>query len=261
MTNQDILRIALEQQAIDNSCSPEDFLKDENVVVISRPHEKARRYLKLPLFCDLVSYGSNVVASVDERVFPFVKDYINAQPIEHCFETPSIQQLTMEFTKYGYMPCFQAQYWLPDMRVLRELPCSYPIKVLEPDDFKDLYISRWSNALSGNRKERDMLAVGAYDGDTLIGLAGCSADSDTMWQIGIDVLPEYRQQGIASALTAKLALEIIGRGKVPFYCCAWSNIPSARNAYKSGFRPAWVAHTAISREKVMEMLPLVAPKL
>jgi RimJ/RimL family protein N-acetyltransferase len=41
MTNQDILRIALEQQAIDNSCLPEDFLKDENVIVISKPHEQA----------------------------------------------------------------------------------------------------------------------------------------------------------------------------------------------------------------------------
>ena len=91
-----------------------------------------------------------------------------------------------------------------------------------------------------------MLGVGAYDGDTLVGLAGCSADSDTMWQIGIDVLPEYRRQGIASALTSRLAVEILKRGKVPFYCAAWSNIKSVRNAIRSGFRPAWVEMTAKS---------------
>ena len=34
-----------------------------------------------------------------------------------------------------------------------------------------------------------MLAVGAYDNGKLIALAGCSADRDAMWQIGIDVLP------------------------------------------------------------------------
>jgi hypothetical protein len=101
-----------------------------------------------------------------------------------------------------------------------------------------------------------MLAVGTYDGDKLIGLAGCSADCETMWQIGIDVLPDYRRRGVASALTAKLALEVLARGKVPFYCCAWSNVGSARNAIASGFRPAWAQHTAISREKVIEMLPL-----
>ena len=60
------------------------------------------------------------------------------------------------------------------------------------------------------------------------------ADFDSMWQIGIDVLPEYRQKGIASALTSRLAIETLARGKVPFYCCAWSNIKSARNAIKSG---------------------------
>jgi GNAT superfamily N-acetyltransferase len=108
----------------------------------------------------------------------------------------------------------------------------------------------WSNALEEKRKEHDVLAVGAYDGNRLIGLAGCSADYETMWQIGIDVLPPYRRQGIASALTSRLALEIIDRGKVPFYCTAWSNLGSVRNAIKSGFRPAWVEMTARPIEEV-----------
>ena len=60
-----------------------------------------------------------------------------------------------------------------------------------------------------------------------------------MYQIGIDVLPAYRRQGIASALTSRLALEILALGKVPFYCAAWSNIRSVRNALHCGFSPAW----------------------
>ena len=64
-----------------------------------------------------------------------------------------------------------------------------------------------------------------------------------MWQIGIDVLSEYRQQGIATALTAALAKEILKRDKVPFYSSAWSNVRSVRNGIKSGFIPAWVAMT------------------
>ena len=89
-----------------------------------------------------------------------------------------------------------------------------------------------------------MLGVGAYHNGELIGLAGCSADCDTMWQIGIDVLPDYRRQGVAAALTSHLARECLARDKVPFYCAAWSNIRSARTALKSGFRPAWVELTA-----------------
>ena len=74
-----------------------------------------------------------------------------------------------------------------------------------------------------------------------------------MWQIGIDVLPEYRRQGIASTLTRRLAIEILKCGKVPFYCAAWSNVKSVRNAIKSGFRPAWVEMTAKPIETVDEM--------
>ena len=89
-----------------------------------------------------------------------------------------------------------------------------------------------------------MLGVGAYDGGKLIGLAACSADCSEMWQIGIDVLPEYRRKGIAAALTNRLARAIFEQGKVPFYASAWSNIRSMKNAFRSEFRPAWVAMTA-----------------
>ena len=92
--------------------------------------------------------------------------------------------------------------------------------------------------------------MGAYDHGRLIGLAGCSADCEAMYQIGIDVLPAYRRKGIAAALTSKLALEIIALGKVPFYCAAWSNLKSVRNAIKCGFRPAWVELTARNSEFV-----------
>lgn len=73
--------------------------------------------------------------------------------------------------------------------------------------------------LTSGCRELDVLAAGAYDGTRLVGLAGCSADCDTMWQIGIDVLPEYRRQGIASALTSRLALEILAAGRGPVLLC------------------------------------------
>ena len=85
--------------------------------------------------------------------------------------------------------------------------------------------------------------MGAYDGERLVGLAACSADCDGMWQIGVDVLPGARRQGVAAALTSRLTGEIFARGKVPFYCCAWANIKSARTALKCGFRPAWAEVT------------------
>ena len=89
-----------------------------------------------------------------------------------------------------------------------------------------------------------MLGVGAYNKDELVGLAGCSAECEEMYQIGVDVLPEYRRQGIAAAITNRLALKVLKLGKVPFYCAAWCNLKSVRNAVKCGFRSAWVEVTA-----------------
>ena len=146
-----------------------------------------------------------------------------------------------------------AEYFLPDLELLEEKSCSYELKILRQEDFADLYTEQWSNALCEKRKHLDVLGVGAYDSGKLVGLAGCSADCDRMWQIGVDVLPEYRRKGIATTLTANLALEILVQGKVPFYCAAWSNLKSVRNAIAAGFRPAWVEMTAKTKEFVEEM--------
>ena len=253
MTNQEMLHIAMQQSAIECGCEVTDFMKTENVTCISRPHPEARVYLQLPLFCDLTSYGSNVVATLDESVKDIVAAYIDKYDAAHCFETPNFHVLNDEMQKRGMRICFMAEYFLPDMRAMTEIPCDYALRVLSPSDFADLYLPEWGNALCERRKEHDVLAVGAYDGDTLIGLAGCSTDCESMWQIGVDVLPPYRRQGVAAAVTNRLAREIIARGKVPFYCCAWSNIASARNAIKSGFRPAWVQMTAKPIEVVEQM--------
>ena len=253
LTNQDILKIAMEQSAIDNHCDVSDFFKKENIITISKDNPLARKYLKLPHICNLVSYGDNIVATVDEKYKDIVKNYITKYQIEHCFETPNMHVLNDAFQSYGAKICFMAEYFLPDMRVLHALSCNFELKVLTQIDFADLYNGQWNNALCKERKQLDVLGIGAFDNGNLIGLAACSADCDTMWQIGVDVLPKYRQKGIASALTSRLAIEILNRGKVPFYCCAWSNIKSVRNAIRSGFRPAWVEMTIKPTQFVDEM--------
>lgn len=253
MTNQDILNTAMQQSAFDCCCNKEDFMSDKNVVVASQNNKAARKYLTLPFDCHLVSYGSNIVASVSPDLADLVERYINCYPVEHCFETPGLHVLDDQLQQRGLRICFMAEYFLPDVNRLRELSCGYVIKQLTRADFGGLYVEEWSNALCDKRKELDILGVGAYDGDKLIGLAGASADCGTMWQIGIDVLPQYRRQGIAGALTARLALEIQNRGKVPFYCAAWSNLKSVRNALRAGFYPAWVEVTAKSCEFVAQI--------
>ena len=253
MTNKDIMDIAMAQSAMELCCRPEDLQSHENKVVLSSYSLKARAYLSLPTPCWLVSYGSNIVASVSPELETAVRTYINAFPVEYCFEPPNMYVLHDALGKRALGVSWVSEYFLPDLNVLAALPCAYEMRILTPIDFPSLYHSHWYSALSDKRPQLDVLAAAAYDGGRLVGLAGCSADCDTMWQIGVDVLPEYRCQGIASALTSRLALEILARGKVPFYCAAWSNLSSVRNAIRSGFRPAWVELQADSASKITEM--------
>lgn len=232
---------------------PEDFLDKHSKVVLSRKNDRARKYLELPFLCDLTSYGNCIVASVSDGLQDAVEGYIRTYPVEHCFETPNMLVLQRILEPYGANVCFMAEYFLPDLNHLHPQPCSYELRFLERDQLAALYLPQWSNALCEKRKELDMLAVAAFDGDSMIGMAGCSADCDTMWQIGVDVLPAYRRQGVASALTSRLALATLARGKVPFYCCAWSNLGSTRNAIRSGFRPAWVQLTAKNKVFIDQM--------
>lgn len=253
MTNEDIRRIAMEQSAVDLNCNRTDFLSDEKIVVPFSLNRNAKKYYELPITCNFVSYGNNIVASVTDEVRDIAAEYIRKFEFYHCFETPNLHWLNDRLMEKGHKICFMAEYFLPDMERLHELECPYEKRILEKPDFETLYLPEWSNALCEKRRELDVLGTGAYEGGRLIGLAGCSADAGEMWQIGVDVLPGFRRKGIASALTSALAIEIVKRGKVPFYCSAWSNIRSVRNAIKSGFIPAWVEMTAKPMETVDEM--------
>ncbi len=253
MRNKDIIEIAMQQSAIDSNCSMDDFMRTDNKIVLSGKNPDARKYLKLPFHCDLTSYGNNIVASVSEELKEIVEKYIEKYPIEHCFETPNLLVLIEKLKPFDLSVCFMAEYFLPDMNSLKRLSCGYETKLMHPQELTEYYLPEWNNALTQSDPQRDKLAVGAFDNGKLIGLAACSADCDTLWQIGIDVLPEYRKLGIASSLTSNLATQLLEREIVPFYCCAWSNLKSVRNAIKSGFRPAWVQATVKENQFIAGM--------
>ena len=253
MTNQEILQIAMRQSAEDIGCRAEDFLAGNSAVVPYRPGEAVKKFYKPPISGHFVSYGNNLVAAATEDLLAIVEEYVEKFEFFHCFETPGLRWLNRRLEPLGQTVCFMSEYYLPDPDRLPDLPCPYELRVLEKGGFEELYRPEWSNALCSERSELDVLCVGAYDGGQLIGLAGCSADAERMWQIGVDVLPAYRRQGVASALTAQLAAETLSRGKAPFYCSAWSNIRSVRNAVRSGFLPAWVEMTIRPIETVDEI--------
>ena len=88
-----------------------------------------------------------------------------------------------------------------------------------------------------------------HDGVT-VGLATASADSDSMWQVGIDILPDYRNRGIGKALVSQLTEALFKIRKLPYYSTGISNISSRRIAISVGYRPAWVEIFSQERAEV-----------
>lgn len=244
MNEREILDIALQQSAWDLSCDAADFYRKDHVVVISKSEKRKKKFMAEVNALEFHSYGTNVVASVCPQLKECTEAFLSGKDPERAFEPEAIIALDRMLNKCGYEVAFMGLNFLPRPENMTELPCPYETKFLEKGEFEHLYTDEFSNALCEKRKHLDALCCAAFDGDKIIGLAGCSMDGEEMWQIGIDVLTEYRLKGVAASLTSKLALEILRRGKVPFYGCAWANVKSHRNAVKCGFRAAWATLTA-----------------
>ena len=55
----------------------------------------------------------------------------------------------------------------------------------------------------------DVLVALAKKNGQIVGMAGASTDCEKMWQIGIDVLPEHRNHGLAAHLVTILLYELL----------------------------------------------------
>jgi hypothetical protein len=243
MDNKNIKQSAMEQSAIDLNCNIEDFLQEKNKVVLSKVNEGCKKYFKQPHFCQFVCYGNSLVASVDKRIDGFMTSFVNKNLGFRCFDMPQLNMLNTEFNKYNKCVGIISEYYLPDITKKRDVNPNFDIKILIDDEITKLYDDdRFHMALgySCESERRDRIAVVGYKNKEIIGVSGASNDSDTMWQVGIDVIPDSRGIGVASILTKIITSEILKLGIVPFYGTAWSNVASKNTAISSGYKSAWV---------------------
>jgi hypothetical protein len=75
---------------------------------------------------------------------------------------------------------------------------------------------------------------------TPIGVAAVSADSDTLWQIGIDVDCAHQGRGVGLAIASVAAAEVVSQGRVPYWGATNSNIRSHRTALGAGLTLTFV---------------------
>lgn len=237
------------QLAIDFNCGVEDFDKTENIITAAKDNPGRRVYLEEKEFFSMVTLGSNAVISADERIHEWIKRWSREKNGIWLFEHNHLMELEGELQRYGKKLWQSHHMFLPNPEI-HEPVTDFEWKWFEREAIMELYGRKeFSNALCEKYipERPDVLAVGAMEGDKIIGLAGCSADTELFWQIGIDVLPRYRSMGIGTKLVQLLKNEVLMREAIPFYGTSLSNLYSWNIALHCGFYPAWVEIETVER--------------
>ena len=218
MNKAELIDIAMQQCAIELNCNACDFKKNSNILTVPKINHGRRVFISGNFFFRMITFGENAVISADERIHGWLSDYIK-EISGHClFEETHQIAISRELEKYNKPLWMTTHSYLPIFNV-KSMTKIAEVKWFEEDQIPQLYADdRFHNALQYKRKPQrpDVLVAASYNGpDEITGMAGASADTKNMWQIGIDVIPEYRSKGLATYLVTLLKNEIVKRGKIP----------------------------------------------
>ena len=230
------------QLAYDFNCHPEDFDKEENIITLPALNEKRRVFSKETFFLQMATLGNNAVISADQKIHHWLAEWVKGKIGFWLFEQHNYFELNDKLREFGYKLNLTHHMFLPVPELVEVAP-DFEYKFIETAQIMNYYgRPEFPNAICSEFKpdRPDVLAVVALDGEKIMGMAGCSADTPLFWQIGIDVLPEWRGKGIASSLVKLLKNEVFRRDAIPFYGTSLSNLGSWNVALSSGFYPAWV---------------------
>ena len=241
----------LQQLSIDYNCNPEDLRSRENTVTVSKLNEGRRSYSPGKPMLQMVAIGRGTVIMADECLHEFLQGMIKDIEGHRLFEFNYLTKLNEELKQYGYKMASTHHMFLPCRDVVPEE--RFRVKWFYDDEIVPFYGDpKFPNAIAYPEPcpvRPDRIAVVALDGETIMGMAGCSEDAPHWQQIGIDVLPEYRSHGIGKYLVTLLKNKILEMGDMPFYGTAVANISSQNIALGSGFKSAWVE---IEAKKIAE---------
>jgi GNAT superfamily N-acetyltransferase len=109
------------------------------------------------------------------------------------------------------------------------------VRLLQDEPLLDLLPDGLREELSSARPPTT-IAVAFSDGVPASICYSCW-ETETLWDISIETVPEFRCRGLAEACTAFLIGTMRERGKQPVWGAEDSNLPSLRLAAKMGFVP------------------------
>ncbi|SFB02299.1 GNAT family N-acetyltransferase [Clostridium frigidicarnis] len=238
-TKTEILSIAKKQLALDYNCQLSDFEKEGNIITENKLLDGRRIYESDGCFLKIITIGGRAIICADVKIRPWLEEKILKRDASWLFDFPNLRAIDNKLREFGHEIDQMPHFYLPNPLTCEVKPLT-TIKWFKKEEIIQFEgDSRFEEAFGFDDNYPDVLGVAAFDGDTIMGMAGASEDSKNLYQIGINVMPEYRGTGIGTNLVALLKQELLNSGKVPFYGTAVSHINSKNVAINAGFFPAW----------------------
>lgn len=216
-------------------CDPASFDSNKNIFFASKG-----------TFFEIITFGTNAVIRADETILAWCSQQFISVLARDIMDGDNLYRIETKLRSFGKKlggEHIRYLHLFPEKSVIK--PKNYTYRLFVGKELEELYSYKdyrdFDNAFSPDH-ERDMLAIAAYDGETIAAIAGCDDYLDSLWQIGIDTAPLYRNCGLGAYLVKEIACEIERHQKVAYYNTWSPNIASTRVALSTGFYPTWMGY-------------------
>ncbi|MCR4590915.1 MAG: GNAT family N-acetyltransferase [Lachnospiraceae bacterium] len=238
---------AREQFRLDTNCSAEN----DTGIMINESAERpgARLVDGVSSFFRAIIYKGDAYIMADPLIIDWVREKYGEYKAEWFCKFENLRVLDRKLNEYGREIMDTHVYMLPDPEFTdyeyEELPYDrYWLYDKEIAEWREKYgeDNPFYHALVFSKRQPDRIALlltAKGDRESIAAMSGVSQDGQNLWQIGIDVLPEYRGHGLATYLTESMKKKVFETGHIPFYGTSESHSLSMDTAIRSGFIPAW----------------------
>ena len=237
--------------AAEACCDPSDF-RSQGVHIFEMAPERAanplaRRFPVLEHSLTVTGMGVGVVVAATANWIPWVTAlFKNVRDADDAFSLRVLSEASRRMEACGLRLNGPYAYNVTSEQdwVNRSASDGLVVEVGGAELLAGLEPADWPNSVAPRRAaqgRRDAVAaIALHEGD-VVGVASASTDSDTLWQVGIDVHSDHRARGLGAALTSQVARGVLDEGRVPYYGSSINNIASRRTAQSAGFYPCWVS--------------------
>lgn len=215
-------------------CDPAIFDYSDNVFYESKD-----------TFFEIITFGTNAVIRADASILDWCSEKFKSVLARDIMDGDNLYDIGTKLRSLGkklggehigYLHLF------PEKTVQK--PEGFVFRSYIRDEINEIFDKHheiFDNAFSPD-KDRNILAIAAYDKNEIVALAGCDDYLGSLWQIGIDTASSHRNRGLGAYLVKEITHEIERHKKVAYYNTWSPNIASTKLALSTGFYPAWVSY-------------------